>query len=233
MPPRPFSSRAWVCSAVPPIFEEIRSDSVASTKRNSSLRTPASKSTCPNRRATVVSLYQDFPIKAACKVCFSGALPLAIRFLLEIPPCWSFSWSHVWLFKTNQAIEFLKSILFLLWSRVSCGGWSHRCIHRLSRRNDLRIALGHFSTNEIVTTILDFLGQITRIALPIGYGACLHKGPLWSRILGSAILWQIICSAISTLSSKTPNDMVWAFSFKKSFLQSKKQMMLHRRIKTL
>ena len=84
MPPRAFSSRAWVCSAVPPIFEEIRSDSVASTKRNSSPeRTPASKSTCPNRRATVVFPVPGFPIKAACRVCFSGALPLAIRFLLN------------------------------------------------------------------------------------------------------------------------------------------------------
>ena len=79
-------------------------------------------------------------------------------------------------FKTNQAIEFLKSILFLLWSRVSCGGWSHRCIRRLSRRNDLHIALRHFSTDKIITVILNFLGQITRIPLLIGHGAHLRKG---------------------------------------------------------
>ena len=87
-------------------------------------------------------------------------------------------------FKTNQAIEFLKSILFLLWSRVSFSGWSHRCIRRLSRRNDLRIALGHFSANKIVTVILDFLGQITRIALPIGHGAHLRKSSTLKPYIG-------------------------------------------------
>ncbi len=206
-------------------------DSVASNKTEFSLRSPVSKSnSCPNRRP------QYFPVPyfpwAACKLAFHEPCHWRIKFLLN-----SLYVDHF----LDLMLDFFKTQILCYWSseETSCffsgpepvvGVDANVASIGLSCSNDLRIAWPLLCQQDSHSH--PRFGQITRNAL-LCYGARLHKRPHpWSRILGSAILWQIKCRQLSTHYQKL--QMKWfGIHSRRLFLQSKKQMMLHRRINIL